>query len=183
MLRIKITMMALMLSLLGFMSSALGQENRQNRGPVTMNSDLAQMQQARSGIVKPGFGFSPTSHLREGEMKISGETVLVELALDGESQAQGLMYRESMPEDRGMLFMFGATSPLSFWMKNTLIPLDIIYIAEDGEVVRIVTATPCNVKNCPSYPSVEPAKYVLELNAGEAVKRGLKEGDNLNWQW
>ena len=68
-------------------------------------------------------------------------------------------------------------------MKNTLIPLDIIYIADDGEVVHIVTAQPCKIQNCPSYPSVEPAKHVLELNGGMAEVLGLKVGDNIHWQW
>lgn len=150
---------------------------------VTQSPDLVTFQQNRAGIVKPSFGLSPISGLREGEMIVGGQPILVELALDGYAQAKGLMYRESMPEDRGMLFMFPATQPLSFWMKNTLIPLDIIYIAENGEIVDIVTAEPCKSAHCPSYPSKAPGKYVLELNGGMAEKLGLQAGDNLNRQW
>lgn len=150
---------------------------------MTMNPDLEKFQQVKSGVVKPLFGLSPNSGLREGEMHVAGQTFLVELALDGYSQAKGLMFRETMPENAGMLFMFSSTQPLSFWMKNTLIPLDIIYITEAGEVVSIVTAQPCKIKNCPSYPSAEPAKYVLELNAGRAEELGLKAGDNISWSW
>ncbi len=145
--------------------------------------ELQNIQQSKEGIVKPAFGFSPQSGLREGEMRIHGEPIIVELALDSPSQSQGLMYRESMPSDRGMLFMFPRTQPLSFWMKNTLIPLDIIYIAENGDVVDIIQAEPCKTERCPSYPAKALGKYVLELNAGEAEKRGLKVGDNLIWKW
>lgn len=150
---------------------------------VTMNSDLEAFQQKKGGVVQPSFGLSPVSGLREGVMKIADQMMVVELALDSSSQAKGLMFRESMPENSGMLFMFSETQPLSFWMKNTLIPLDIIYLTEAGEVVHIVTAEPCKVRNCPSYPSIEPAKYVLELNAGRATELGLKEGDNIAWSW
>lgn len=150
---------------------------------ATMNPDLEMIQNERTGIVKPSFGLSPDSGLREGEMRVSGQPIVVELALDGYSQAKGLMFRESMPENAGMLFMFEKTQPLSFWMKNTLIPLDIIYITETGDVVNIVTAEPCKIKNCPSYPSASSAKYVLELNAGRANELGLKAGDNISWSW
>ena len=169
-------MALLVVGLLSLMGSAIGQQ-------TTTNSDLTQFQQAKKGLVKPAFGFNPDSGLREGEMRLGEESIIVELALDGAAQAQGLMFRESMPSDRGMLFMFPQTSELSFWMKNTLIPLDIIYISDVGEIVHIVTAQPCKISQCPSYPSVAPAKYVLELNAGEAKARGLKAGMNLAWEW
>lgn len=151
--------------------------------PMISNSDLEAFQQEKSGLVKMSFGFSPNSGLREGEMKIAETPILVELALDSASQARGLMYRKEMPENSGMLFMFAEEVPLSFWMKNTLIPLDIIYINEQGDVVHIATAQPCKIQNCPSYPSVYPAKYVLELNAGRAAELGLSPGNNINWTW
>lgn len=147
------------------------------------NPDLRHFLEQGAGIVKPGLGFSPQSGLREGEMRIHETPIIVELALDSRAQAEGLMYRESMPEARGMLFLFPQTQFLSFWMKNTLIPLDIIYIAEDGEVVDIVQAEPCRTSRCPSYPAKAPGKYVLELNKGVAEKLGLKVGDNISWQW
>ena len=175
--RIKLSIVVMIMGLFGMIGSAIGQSQ------TVSNTDLVQLQQEKQGIVKPSFGLSPVSGLKEGEMKILGETVLVELALDSTSQAQGLMFREEMPEDRGMLFMFPEMRPLAFWMKNTLIPLDIIYIDNNGEVVHIVTAKPCKVKNCPSYPSASPAQYVLELNGGEAQRRGLKVGDNIRWEW
>lgn len=150
---------------------------------VTMNADLKKFQQEKAGVVKPSFGVAPDSGLREGEMRIEDQSIIVELALDNYSQAKGLMFRESMPENSGMLFMFAETQPLAFWMKNTLIPLDIIYITEMGDIVDIVTAEPCKIRNCPSYPSAEPAKYVLELNAGRSEVLGLKVGDNIHWSW
>lgn len=151
--------------------------------PVTMNADLEIFQREKRGLVKPSLGFSPESGLREGEMNLHGQSMIVELALDNEAQARGLMFRTVMADNAGMLFMFPQTQPLSFWMKNTLIPLDIIYITEAGEIVDIVSAKPCRVKNCPTYPSSLPAKYVLELTAGRAAALGLAVGDNLHWSW
>lgn len=169
-------MMLLVVGLFSLMASAIGQQ-------TTTNTDITHFQQAKKGLVKPAFGFAPDSGLREGEMRLLDESIIVELALDSAAQAQGLMFRESMPSDRGMLFMFPETSSLAFWMKNTLIPLDIIYISDAGEIVHIVTAEPCKISQCPSYPSTAPAKYVLELNAGEAKERGLEVGTNLMWEW
>ena len=151
--------------------------------PMISNPDLEKFQQEKAGLVKMSLGFSPNSGLREGEMRIFETPIAVELALDSASQARGLMYRQEMPENSGMLFMFTEETPLSFWMKNTLIPLDIIYINEQGSIVHIATAQPCKIQNCPSYPSVYPAKYVLELNAGRAEGLGLRAGDNINWTW
>src|SRR5699024_54295 len=87
---------------------------------VSMNADLEEFQQEKEGVVKPSCGMAPESGLREGEMRIAEQPIIVELALDDYSQAKGLMFRESMPENSGMLFMFAQTQPLAFWMKNTL---------------------------------------------------------------
>lgn len=176
-LRIVSSLILLMLLSFQLLSMAVATE-------ITRDSpDLRYFLEQGAGIVKPGFGFSPQSGLREGEMRIHGVPIIVELALDAPAQAKGLMYRESVPEDRGMLFLFSQTQDLSFWMKNTLIPLDIIYIAEDGRVVDIIQADPCRASRCPSYLAKAPGKYVLELNEGMAEKLGLKIGDSLIWHW
>jgi uncharacterized membrane protein (UPF0127 family) len=83
-----------------------------------------------------------------------------------------------MAEDHGMLFLFPAESMRSFWMKNTRIPLDILYFDGDLKLVSMSENTPpCRTRNCPAYRSTGPAKYVLELNAGKAAELGLKAGD------
>ena len=98
----------------------------------------------------------------------------VEIAQTNEERAKGLMFRESMPENRGMLFIFDADAPRAFWMKNTLIPLDMVFIDENMTVVDVLTAEPCKADPCPSYKS--HGKYVLEINAGLAEKYGVKSG-------
>jgi uncharacterized membrane protein (UPF0127 family) len=109
---------------------------------------------------------------------LGGERFSVELAETREKQALGLMFRDEMAEDHGMLFLFPAESMRSFWMKNTRIPLDILYFDEDLKLVSMSENTPpCRTRNCPAYPSTGPAKYVLELNAGKAAELGLKAGD------
>lgn len=104
----------------------------------------------------------------------------VELAITQNEHNKGLMYREHLDKDKGMLFIFEEPGEYNFWMKNTLIPLDIIWIDENKEVIFITKNTqPCKEDPCPSISSDKPAKYVLELNTGIADEIGLKEGDRL----
>jgi uncharacterized membrane protein (UPF0127 family) len=113
-------------------------------------------------------------------VKLGGKTFGVELATTSEQQALGLMFRDSMLADQGMLFVFPNEAPRSFWMKNTRIPLDIMYFDKDLKMVSISADTPpCRVARCPSYPSTGPAMYVLELNAGIASELGVAVGDRL----
>jgi uncharacterized membrane protein (UPF0127 family) len=116
----------------------------------------------------------------EPRVELGGETFKVEIADTAEKQALGLMFRDSMPDDEGMIFIFPNEAPRSFWMKNTRIPLDIMYFDKDLKMVSISADTPpCRVSRCPSYPSTGPAMYVLELNAGKASELGVGPGDVL----
>jgi uncharacterized membrane protein (UPF0127 family) len=111
---------------------------------------------------------------------LKNERFMVELAETSEKQALGLMFRDQMPADHGMLFLFPGEVMRSFWMKNTRIPLDIFYFDEDLKLVSVSENTrPCRTQRCPAYPSTGPAKYVLELNAGKAAELGVKTGDIL----
>jgi uncharacterized membrane protein (UPF0127 family) len=103
---------------------------------------------------------------------------LVEIADSPAERERGLMFRESLAPDRGMLFDFQRTQPeLAFWMKNTLIPLDIIYIRADGTVLSIArNATP--LSEVP-IPSGGPALGVLEIAGGRAAEIGLRPGDRI----
>ena len=113
-------------------------------------------------------------------VELKGKRFTVEVAESQEKQALGLMFRESMPDDHGMVFIFPAEGMRSFWMKNTKIPLDIFYFDEDLKLVNVSENTPpCRSSRCPGYPSTGPAKYVLELNAGKAAELGAKPGDEL----
>lgn len=117
------------------------------------------------------------------QVTLKGHTFVVEVANDHQSRAMGLMYRESMADDAGMLFIFPQPQPLAFWMKNTLIPLDILYFDQNRKLVSISERTPpCRntTTRCPNYPSLKPAQYVLEINAGLSEKYGFKPGDELD---
>ncbi len=101
----------------------------------------------------------------------------VEIADDEEERQKGLMFRESLGADRGMLFDFGRPVPGSFWMKNTMVPLDIIFIGEDGRV-RNVGANTIPFSTQPVL-SDGPIRYVLEINAGQAATLGIDGGDKV----
>jgi hypothetical protein len=110
---------------------------------------------------------------------INDRTLLVEIADTNEKRALGLMYRDYLPEDTGMLFILDRETRTSFWMKNMLISLDMIWINSDGKIVHITkNAQPCkdDIEAC-TYQPDEPAKYVLEVNAGYTDKYDIKEGD------
>jgi uncharacterized membrane protein (UPF0127 family) len=112
-----------------------------------------------------------------------GHVIQVELAPDPATREQGLMYRDRMPEGRGMLFFFPVTSEYAFWMKNTLIPLDIIWIAEDRKVVHVKHGVPpCQADPCPSYAPGVTARYVLEVGSGVARGHGVDAGVTLQFQ-
>lgn len=101
----------------------------------------------------------------------------VEIAADDASRERGLMYRRYMPADQGMLFEFQETEPVAFWMKNTFIPLDMIFLSPAGVVTRVVAnAEPLSEKVIPSGP---PCRAVLEVNGGVAAKIGVKVGDRV----
>jgi uncharacterized membrane protein (UPF0127 family) len=99
----------------------------------------------------------------------------VELADDVRERALGLMYRHEMPDGEGMLFDFGSEQPVSFWMRNTYISLDMLFIREDGTIESIAErATPLSDS---SILSDGPVRYVLEINAGLSDELGIEEGD------
>lgn len=113
-------------------------------------------------------------------VELKGKTFTVDLARTRAEQARGLMFVEDLPADHGMLFIFSVEGPRSFWMKNTRIPLDILYFDSELALVSVAAnARPCVADPCPPYPSAGPAQYVLELNAGVAEQLGVKRGDPL----
>jgi uncharacterized membrane protein (UPF0127 family) len=113
-------------------------------------------------------------------VELNGRRFAVEIAADDESRARGLMFRDSMPADHGMLFVFERPEPQAFWMRNTRIPLDILYFDAQRRLVSVAAGVPpCTTQQCPSYPSAAPAQFTLELNAGLARELGAKRGDEL----
>jgi YVTN family beta-propeller protein len=106
--------------------------------------------------------------------------VFVEVPDELEEFARGLMFRNHLPWNAGMLFAFNEEEPQTFTMKNTLIPLDMIFVDSSSKIIDIKeNVPPCKQEECPSYPSREPAQYVLEVNAGFVQEKGVKIGDRL----
>jgi uncharacterized membrane protein (UPF0127 family) len=102
----------------------------------------------------------------------------VEVAATPEQQARGLMFRKSIAGNRGMIFPYDPPQDVSFWMRNTLIPLDIIFIRADGTIVRITKAKALDET---PLPAGEPVGAVLEIRSGRAAELGIKEGDVASW--
>lgn len=115
------------------------------------------------------------------QMVVSGQTILLEVARTQQEQSTGLMYRTQLPANRGMLFVFSPPRPVSFWMKNTLIPLDMVFVS-NGVVKHIIAQVPpCRTITCPGYgpdPKIE-IDSVIELSSGRAAELRLKVGDRL----
>jgi uncharacterized protein len=110
----------------------------------------------------------------------SGAVYKLELALTPEDQALGLMFRESLPERTGMLFVFPEDAPHHFWMKNTMIPLDMIWMDAAGKVLFISPDTPpCKADPCGTYGPDSPARQVLEIAGGLAAKEKITVGSTL----
>ena len=111
-------------------------------------------------------------------VEIGGQRYTVEVAHDDAERARGLMFRDEMAADRGMLFVHEREEPQSYWMKNTRIALDILYFDAAATLVsQQRDVPPCSLGDrCPPYPSDAPARFVLELNAGEAARLGLANG-------
>ena len=100
--------------------------------------------------------------------------IRVEIARTDEERAKGLMYRTELPEGEGMIFIFEREQPLSFWMKNTLIPLSIAFIASNGRIIDIKDMEPLDLS---SVPSSAPARYALEVPQGWFSRAGVNTGD------
>lgn len=110
--------------------------------------------------------------------------ISIETAITPYEQLKGLMFRESMPEYNGMLFIFPNSETRSFWMKNTSIPLDIIFISKDKKIVDIKeNFEPCPKSQmiCPSYNSIAESMYVVEVNAGFVKKHNINISDKVEF--
>jgi uncharacterized membrane protein (UPF0127 family) len=117
---------------------------------------------------------------RRGEIEFPDKTrVSVEIADTDAKRQRGLMFRERMAPTDGMVFIFDEKGVYPFWMKNTFIPLDMVWLDETFTIVSIVTAVPCKTDPCPNYTPKAAAWYVVELVAGFAKTHGVKEGDVL----
>ena len=114
-------------------------------------------------------------------VELKGRRFSVEIADDDAERARGLMFRDEMAADHGMIFIHDSEEPQAYWMKNTRIPLDIFYFDGKRKLVSVSKRVPpCTMGDqCPPFASAGPALYVLELNAGLADELGAKPGDEL----
>jgi uncharacterized membrane protein (UPF0127 family) len=115
-----------------------------------------------------------TIHSANGDHRFT-----VELARTADQQETGLMFRRSLPANRGMIFPYDPPVPASFWMKNTLIPLDMIFIRADGRIARIAANTV--PESLDPVPAGEPVAAVLEIRGGRSAELGIREGDRVDW--
>ena len=124
----------------------------------------------------------PQSGLEQVPLTIISSTgahrFTVEVARTHEEQSQGMMFRTAIAPDRGMIFPFDPPREAAFWMRNTLIPLDMIFIRADGTIARISTAVPHSEAQ---MPSGEPVAAVLEIAGGRAAELGIAAGDRVEW--
>ncbi len=124
--------------------------------------------------------FTPEGSLQIFKKDSSSVSLSIELAETEYETETGLMYRESMKSDQGMLFIFKDERPHNFYMKNTYIPLDLFFITKEYTIATIIeNAKPMDER---SLPSEVPVQFVLEVNAGSAAKWNIKEGDSISWK-
>ena len=133
-----------------------------------------------------GFGVAQGPSLCGGDCE-SAKVILgglhaieCEIADTPEERATGLMDRETLEQDYGMLFVYKSKGAHPFWMKNTRVPLDIIWVDADMKIAHIEQASPCETETCETYEADRPTLYTIETNAGFCEKNGIAEGDSVN---
>jgi uncharacterized membrane protein (UPF0127 family) len=121
-------------------------------------------------------GGRPTAEYRLEPLDGPAVTVRLEVAADPAARARGLMGRREVPEGTGMVFLYPEDVAEAFWMKDTLVPLSIAFVAADGRVVSVAEMTPCEADPCPSYAPAGPYRYAVELTAGAFPAAGVGKG-------
>ena len=123
------------------------------------------------------------SRLSLRSLKIGSHVIRVEVADTPETRQRGLMYRESLPKDQGMLFVFPSERPLTFWMKNTTIPLSIGFFNAQRQLLNVHEMEPESVvvRSLRSYESSGPAQYALEMNKGWFSRNKISKGTTFEW--
>jgi uncharacterized membrane protein (UPF0127 family) len=125
----------------------------------------------------PAWPQEQPQNLAPTTLKVGMHSIRAQLALTPQQRQIGLMFRKEMPNHEGMLFVFDAPSQQCFWMRNTLIPLSIAFLADDGTVVNIADMQP---QSDESHCSAKPVRFALEMNQGWFAKRGVKPGTRIS---
>jgi len=112
----------------------------------------------------------------------NGKAVFAEVAIEPEDLVRGLMFRERLDPDEGMLFVHPNTGSFPIHMRNTLMPLDVVWISSSGRIVEMARGLqPCKSDDCPTFGGRVPSAFTLELAAGTIARNGLKPGDIVTW--
>lgn len=129
----------------------------------------------------------PVRDFRSREVILpNGKKIIAEVMTDPMDMSRGMMFRESLPSDRGMLFIHGSPGNYPYWMYQVRIPLDIVWLDANHRVVEISANTPpcekpASAKECPNYGGKQLAMYILELGGGEAAKNNVQVGSSINF--
>lgn len=154
-----------LLAALAAVLAACGSADADVRG-TDVEGNGEQAAEAGTGAVSQAMELVP--------LRVGGIEIQVEIADDADERQRGLMYRESLEENQGMLFVYPEQRILGFWMRNTLIPLDIAYIDREGRIVDIQQMEPQTTE---THDSAAPAMYALEMNQGWFEANGIRIGD------
>jgi uncharacterized membrane protein (UPF0127 family) len=127
--------------------------------------------------VLPACAQQPQTGLPRVTLSAGMHQIDAQVAQTNEQRATGLMHRTEMPQHEGMLFVFDQPSVQCFWMKDTLLPLSVAFLADDGTIVNVAEMKP---RALDSHCSAKPVRYVLEMNQGWFAKKGVKPGSKLN---
>lgn len=177
-----ISFRAALIALVLFYMTSCGDSTKTERrdtGKVPVNHPRELKQDTYSFDNPPEFRKDGQVTFIDGDTNEPISRIDVEIAGTDFQRQMGLMYRDTLKQDHGMLFLFNREIIQSFWMRNTVIALDIIYANSNREIVDIHTVT--ETMSDKSYPSAKPAIYVVEVNAGYCEKHGIKVGDKISF--
>jgi hypothetical protein len=147
--------------------------------PTPGNDILEPNSQPADGVIQAGGEMLPIP----AEADVRGQTILLEIAQTPRQQAIGLMFRDDLPDNRGMLFPFNPPRPVNFWMRNVQFPLDMIFL-RNGEVRAIApNVPPCTTTTCPTYGPDDVIDQVIEIKGGRAAAMGISVGDTVTIQY
>ncbi|MFO1358702.1 DUF192 domain-containing protein [Plasticicumulans sp.] len=148
--------------------------------PRPGNSAAAAIIRACLALAVPWLAAAPATAGQTAQVTVGAGRFRVEVAETEAERERGLMYRAALPAGGGMLFVQPRALPVSFWMKNTHVALDILWFDAQGRLVKIsARVPPCTADPCPLYPSGGPVAWVLEIAAGEAARQRIRIGDRL----
>ncbi|HSW04528.1 DUF192 domain-containing protein [Aquabacterium sp.] len=144
--------------------------------PIKFGASVAALTLAFIGTAALGQAAGQPQQLQAITLSAGMHNIRAQVALTPEQRQIGLMHRREMPTNEGMLFVFEEPQPQCFWMRNTLLPLSIAFVADDGSIVNLADMQPMNEA---SHCSAKPVRYALEMNQGWFAKRGIKAGMKL----